>query len=282
MTNAPEHAPGRPDRVPAHEAPRARRWSHVRWSRRAVSGALAPAVALAAALLLGTGSVRAAVHTVAISNFAFAPPTIIVNVGDSVTWTNADTEQHTVTPDKAGAFKGSALIGTGNSYTVTFSTAGTFAYHCEVHPFMTGTVVVRGATNTAAPTPSPRSSARPTPRTTPGQTPSARPTRSPSPTAPPSRTPVPSSPAPPPPASSSPASSTAVPAATASPAAPATGDVGAVTGQSGTPVAGESPATATSPATPGSGGGDFLLLAAGAVVVLAVLAGGTRYLRRSR
>jgi plastocyanin len=267
MTSAAGQAPGRPDRVPAHEAPRAGRCNHVRWSRRAVSGALAPAVALGTALLLGAGPVRAAVHTVAISNFAFAPPTITVNVGDSVTWTNADTEQHTVTPDKPGAFKGSALIGTGSSYTVTFSTAGTFAYHCEVHPFMTGTVVVRGATKTAAPTPSPRSSARPTPRTTPGQTPSARPTRSPGPTARPSQIPVPPSPATPTPESSSPAPSTAVPAATASPAAPATGVVGAVTGQSG---------------TPGSGGGDFLPLAAGAIVVLAVLAGGTRYLRRSR
>ncbi len=80
---------------------------------------------------------------VSISNFAFVPATITVKVGTRVTWTNRQAGvQHTVTAGD-GSF-GSAALSTGSSYSYVFTRAGTFTYHCAIHPFMTGTVIVIG------------------------------------------------------------------------------------------------------------------------------------------
>jgi plastocyanin len=76
---------------------------------------------------------------VGITDFKFMPPTINVAVGGSLVWTNNDDQQHTAT--SAGNFDAGA-IQAGASSTVEFPTAGTFAYICSFHPFMTGTVVV--------------------------------------------------------------------------------------------------------------------------------------------
>jgi len=48
---------------------------------------------------------------------------------------------HTVAPD-ADEFPGSAPIGKNKTFSHLFEAAGTVAYHCEIHPEMTGTVVV--------------------------------------------------------------------------------------------------------------------------------------------
>ncbi|MGC8634419.1 MAG: cupredoxin domain-containing protein [Candidatus Limnocylindrales bacterium] len=80
---------------------------------------------------------------VSISNFAFVPATITVKVGTRVTWTNRQTGiQHTVTADN-GSF-GSGDLSTGSSFSYVFTRAGTYAYHCAIHPFMTGRVIVIG------------------------------------------------------------------------------------------------------------------------------------------
>ena len=76
-----------------------------------------------------------------IANFAFGPPTITVHAGTAVTWTNSDDDPHTVVAD-AGAFKSKALD-TGDTFTQTFSTPGTYSYHCSLHPYMVGKVVVQ-------------------------------------------------------------------------------------------------------------------------------------------
>jgi plastocyanin len=82
----------------------------------------------------------AAVH---ISNFAFTPATITVAVGARVTWTNQQPDiQHTVTADD-GSF-GSNPLSTGSSFSHVFTIAGTYTYHCNIHPDMTGTVIVTG------------------------------------------------------------------------------------------------------------------------------------------
>ena len=75
-----------------------------------------------------------------------------VVVGDTVTWTNGDQISHTATAD-GGAFD-TGTLGNGESGTATFAAAGSFPYHCTVHPTMTGTVVVEAAAAepTAAPT----------------------------------------------------------------------------------------------------------------------------------
>ncbi len=79
-------------------------------------------------------------NSVSIKSFAFAPETITVKVGTTVTWTNADADAHTVT-SKNGPLNSSPL-NTGQSYHYTFTTAGTFQYLCTIHPFMIASVVV--------------------------------------------------------------------------------------------------------------------------------------------
>jgi plastocyanin len=77
---------------------------------------------------------------VTIDNFAFAPATLTVKVGSTVTWTNRDEEPHTVAASD-GSFH-SPGMGTGATYSHTFPTAGKFDYVCSIHPSMHGTVVV--------------------------------------------------------------------------------------------------------------------------------------------
>lgn len=81
-----------------------------------------------------------ATDKVLIDNFAFGPQTITVKVGTTVTWTNRDTDEHTVTAQD-GSFN-SAPLGTGVTYRHTFTKTGRFDYLCTIHPFMTATVVV--------------------------------------------------------------------------------------------------------------------------------------------
>ena len=77
-----------------------------------------------------------------IKNFAFSQPAMTINKGDTITWTNKDSAPHTVTSD-AGNELGSGNLAQRQSYSHTFSRAGTFSYHCAVHPSMTATVVVK-------------------------------------------------------------------------------------------------------------------------------------------
>jgi plastocyanin len=98
---------------------------------------------------LGTGIDR--VHAqggtaISIVDFAFQPASIEVPAGSTITWTNSGAASHTVTADN-GAFN-SGQLGPGASFSQTFTTPGTYAYHCDIHPRMTGTVLV---TETAAP-----------------------------------------------------------------------------------------------------------------------------------
>ncbi len=74
-----------------------------------------------------------------ISTFQFKPKMLTVKVGDSVTWTNKDGIEHSVTA--AGMFD-TGLFGKGESRTLTFDKAGTFAFKCARHGSMTGVIVV--------------------------------------------------------------------------------------------------------------------------------------------
>jgi plastocyanin len=75
-----------------------------------------------------------------ISDFTFTPGSLTVHVGDTVTWTNNGPSQHTATANN-GSFN-TGLLHKGASGSHTFTTAGTFTYFCQVHPFMKGTIVV--------------------------------------------------------------------------------------------------------------------------------------------
>ncbi len=84
-----------------------------------------------------------ATNSVTVQSYAFSPAVIKVKVGTSVTWTNKDAAQHTVTADKASSdAPSSKLFGQNESYTFTFKKAGTYAYHCTPHSGMHGTVIV--------------------------------------------------------------------------------------------------------------------------------------------
>jgi plastocyanin len=76
---------------------------------------------------------------VAIDNFAFSPATLKAKVGQQVTWTNKQGVAHTVTAN-AGAFN--HPMPSGATFSFTFTKAGTFAYHCTIHPSMRGTIAV--------------------------------------------------------------------------------------------------------------------------------------------
>lgn len=70
---------------------------------------------------------------------AYSPSPVTIAAGGSVTWTNSDTVTHTAT---GGTFN-SGAIAPGAKYTQTFSAAGSYTYHCTIHPGMTGTVTVQ-------------------------------------------------------------------------------------------------------------------------------------------
>lgn len=79
---------------------------------------------------------------VGIQNSAFGPATVHVVVGGTVVWTNKDDMAHTVT-DLNGSFD-SGSIAAGQTYTRTFNTAGTYTYHCTIHPAMANAIVIVG------------------------------------------------------------------------------------------------------------------------------------------
>lgn len=79
---------------------------------------------------------------VAIKGFAFAPAALSVKVGTTVTWTNQDTEPHTVTSTGSGGPLTSPAMQTGDTFHYTFTKPGTYHYLCTIHPFMTATVTV--------------------------------------------------------------------------------------------------------------------------------------------
>ena len=82
-----------------------------------------------------TGSVSAI-------NFAFSPSSLSVRIGTRVTFANRDAATHTFTAN--GGLFNSGNVAAGQSYSFTFMGAGTFAYHCQIHSSMTGTITVTG------------------------------------------------------------------------------------------------------------------------------------------
>ena len=113
-----------------------------RWSL----AALAVAVLVLALVSLESQSATAgdaqasATKTVDIANFAYHPKTLTISRGTKVTFTNSSGVTHTAT--RAGSFN-TGDITPGSSVAVRFTHKGTFAYHCSIHPFMHGKIVVK-------------------------------------------------------------------------------------------------------------------------------------------
>ena len=78
---------------------------------------------------------------VSIQNFSFSVASLSIASGATVTWTNNDATAHTVTADD-GTFN-SGNIAPGQTFSRTFTSTGTFAYHCSIHPMMKAAVVVK-------------------------------------------------------------------------------------------------------------------------------------------
>jgi plastocyanin len=83
----------------------------------------------------------AGVATVQIDNFAFAPATLTVTAGTTVTWKNDDDDAHSVV-EKARKFK-SAALDTDDTFSQTFTAPGQYEYFCSIHPHMVGKIVVQ-------------------------------------------------------------------------------------------------------------------------------------------
>ncbi|HXA28870.1 MAG TPA: plastocyanin/azurin family copper-binding protein [Candidatus Angelobacter sp.] len=231
--------------------------------RRCAQFAVPAAVAVAAVLLAPLGVSAAAGASVSIVDsppaatcsgysYCFDPASVHVDAGGTVTWTSNSKVPHTVSADD-GSF-GSGDLGATQTFQHTFATSGTYTYHCNIHSFMHGTVVV-GSGSAPPPTSPPAPPPTVNPRAT--NAPTAAPTATPRNTA------APSTPTLAPP---SPTPATAAVSPTPAPLA----DAGGAPTASPTPGGGALPAAGTA-STGGSGGGGS---AAGPVLgaVAAVLA----------
>jgi plastocyanin len=103
-----------------------------------------------------------AVGAVSIVDFAFQPGTLTVSVGARVTWTNTGQATHTTSAN--GGQWDSGLLSPGSTFSFTFSSAGSFAFHCNVHPSMTGTITVQAAAQPPAAQPPGAAPAQPRPQ----------------------------------------------------------------------------------------------------------------------
>ena len=89
---------------------------------------------------------KMAVSITTSGTFAFSPATITIKVGTTVTWTNNTGAPHTVTSDDGTTFDSGVsnpIAANGGTFSFTFTKAGTFTYHCQIHPFMKATVIVQ-------------------------------------------------------------------------------------------------------------------------------------------
>lgn len=104
-------------------------------SVEASAAASAPAAGAACSESAAAGEVA-----VAIADFAFSPADITATVGQTVTFTNNDSAPHTATLDDGSCT--TPNLDQGESGGLTFTAAGTYPFHCNVHPNMKGTITV--------------------------------------------------------------------------------------------------------------------------------------------
>jgi plastocyanin len=106
-----------------------------------VTGLLAAALPELTAAGGAVVAAAASPATVTIDNFTFAPPTLTITAGTTVTWKNEDDSPHRI-GDKDGTFK-SAALDTDDTFSHTFAAPGEYPYICTIHPYMVGKIVVK-------------------------------------------------------------------------------------------------------------------------------------------
>jgi plastocyanin len=110
-----------------------------RWAFALLTGIAVLAVAaLQGGHASGATATTSSAKSVDINHFAFHPPTLRVKKGAKVSFTNSSNVTHTAS---SGSFN-TNHIKPGTTKVVKFTQKGTFAYHCEIHPFMKGKIVV--------------------------------------------------------------------------------------------------------------------------------------------
>ncbi|MEU9393003.1 plastocyanin/azurin family copper-binding protein [Streptomyces sp. NPDC048324] len=215
-----------------------------------VTASRLPRVLLAALFVAGpvtfldAPAAHAAAHQVVMSGYAFAPRTLTITAGDTVTWVNQDTAPHDVKTTSGPDSIHSPMLNKGGTFSHTFTVAGSYGYVCTVHPGMTAQLVVKAAV-APKPTTQPPSTQHHT----------SAPARATSPS-------VPAQAA----ASAHPheSMSSAAAAPAASSAAPSSADTSAPAGQAQAPIAADNAASTVRPLDP-------LLVLAGVVAGIAVL-----------
>jgi plastocyanin len=118
---------------------------------RGVLRAAAVLALLAVGMLPYGHEASAATFQVAMKGYAFAPASLSVPAGSTVTWTNYDTAPHDVKTTSGPLAIHSPMLNKGESWSFTFTTAGSYGYVCTVHPDMTAGITVRAAAPAPAP-----------------------------------------------------------------------------------------------------------------------------------
>jgi amicyanin len=103
--------------------------------------------------LLPAPQASAATQQVHMSGYAYGPATLTIKVGDTVTWTNHDQAPHDAVTTAGPAQFRSPMLATGQTWSFTFTTPGTYSYYCSIHPDMRGQIVVQPAPAAQAPPP---------------------------------------------------------------------------------------------------------------------------------
>jgi plastocyanin len=126
---------------------------------------VAAALVVAVAFLVPAvrpGAARADDHTDEIRGLAFNPDQITVRAGDSVTWVNRDSDRHHL---QGEGFESKDLAN-GNTFSVEFTEPAQIAYHCTIHTYMEGRVVVLNPDGSVPPSTAGEPEAPPAPSTT--------------------------------------------------------------------------------------------------------------------
>ncbi len=106
-------------------------------SATSTSAANAPSATASA----GTAQVKITEQS---EKYGFSPAMLSVAAGTKVVWTNSTDVPHTVTSDTGSTLASSMISPSSGTFSFTFTKPGTYTYHCTVHPYMKGTIVVTG------------------------------------------------------------------------------------------------------------------------------------------
>ncbi len=95
----------------------------------------------------------ASTKSVEAMGYKFSPASLTISVGDTVTWTNHDTAPHNIVVTDGPEKFTSPTLQTGQTFSHTFTQAGTYSYYCSIHPDMKATITVTGSAPTTPGTP---------------------------------------------------------------------------------------------------------------------------------